>query len=317
MVRRLVDTASEEKIVTLALGGGGAKGFVHIGVIEALLEHGFPIGTIVGTSMGAVVGSLFAYLAADRPRTATDQLDALGTVKAIFSAESLADLLDPSWFSLVQRGAVRGEAFEQWLIEQTVDQRSHIDSVRFGDFPFDLHITATNAGTGESLVFNRANAPATPLSRAVRASISIPLVFWDTTVDYGGRQLVCWDGGTTGNCRFDIAQSLHPERLTIASSVTYRGEARHLQASKLNAMLRPFKVINHLSDIALRNVEEQTLELIRRLNPAVANSIIVVRPSFHGAGTLSFRLTAAQREALYTNGRIATTAALRAYGVIT
>jgi predicted acylesterase/phospholipase RssA len=266
--------------------------------------------------VGAQIGALFAYFAAKCPIVPHEQEAALENVKTVLAAEPLANLLDLTWFALLHRGIIRGNAFEEWLTEHTLDTNRHVESIRFEHLTFDLHVTGTEASTGRPLLFNKTNAPSTTVSRAVRASISIPLVFWDSTADYGGQTLTCWDGGTTGNCRFDIAQSLHPERLTIGSSVTYRGEGRTLAANRIVALVRPLRVIDHLLNIALRSFEEQTNDLIGRLAPAIAQQIIVVRPSFLGVNTFNFRLTPTQREELYANGHSATSAALRAHGVL-
>jgi predicted acylesterase/phospholipase RssA len=296
--------------VTVVLGGGGAKGFVHVGVLDAITQHNLEIGAIVGTSMGALIGALFAYRV--HQSTATTLLDkqrhAIGAIKTLFRNESLGDLLDIGWTAPLRRGFVRGDKLQEWLDEQLIDTKA-AHAITLWNLNVNLHITTTDAATGKPLLLDKVHSSATTVAEAVRASTSIPLVFWETRVNVDGVDYTCWDGGTTGNCRFDIAEELYPNRLTIASSVTYRGEPQFLRASIMSAVFRPLRVVDHILNVALRNTEEQAYAILRRHNPSIRRQLIIVRPPFSGVSTFSFRMNALQRERLYENGSIATAAA--------
>jgi NTE family protein len=150
--------------IALALGGGAARGFAHIGVIKVLEANGIQPDYIVGTSAGAVVGALYA-----------SGLNG-------FDLQQTAMRMDESVFAdwvLGGRGMFRGEALQQWVNHEV------------GNKPIEqlkrtLGVTATDLSSGDMIVFRRGNT-----GTAVRASSSVPGVF--TPVNIGGREYV--DGG--------------------------------------------------------------------------------------------------------------------------
>lgn len=154
------------KKVQLVLGSGGARGMAHIGVIEELLKDGYEIESVVGCSMGAVIGGM--YCAGHLP-VYRDWLLSL-TKNNIFK------LLD---FTLSNVGFLKGERVLGKMHDFTGDQL--IESMRI---PFVA--VATNIVTGEEVYFRDGD-----LYSAMRASISIPGLF--TPVINGDRVLV--DGG--------------------------------------------------------------------------------------------------------------------------
>jgi NTE family protein len=163
--------------VALALGGGAARGFAHIGVIKILEAHGIKVEIVAGTSAGSVVGSLYA-----------SGLNA-------FELQQLALRMDESVFAdwtLGNRGMFRGEALQQW-VNQQISQRL------IEQLPRKLGITATDLASGEGIVFQRGN-----IGVAVRASSSVPGVF--TPVVINGREYV--DGGLTAPVPVLAARSM-------------------------------------------------------------------------------------------------------------
>ncbi len=152
--------------LALALGGGAAKGFAHVGVIKALEAQGIVPDIIVGTSAGSVVGSLYAagYNGFELQKMAM-QLE----------QDSVGD------FSFSSRGFIKGELLQNF-INKSVQNRS-IDKL---NKPFGA--VATDLQSGERVVFRRGNT-----GMAVRASSSVPGVF--QPVNISGRDYV--DGGLT------------------------------------------------------------------------------------------------------------------------
>ena len=150
--------------IGLALGGGAARGFAHIGVIKTLEAHGIVPDIIAGTSAGAVVGALRA--------AGNDG----------FALQKLASQLDKtqiSDWSIPNRGLLKGEALQDF-INDTIGQRP-IQSLKI---PFGA--VATNLATGESILFRTGNT-----GLAVRASSAVPGLF--QPVEISGREYV--DGG--------------------------------------------------------------------------------------------------------------------------
>lgn len=136
--------------IGLALGGGAARGFAHIGVIKVLEAQGIHADIVVGTSAGAVVGALYA------------------SGHNGFEMQKLAFKLDESkisdW-SLPDRGVLKGESLQQF-VNEAVGQRP-IEALKK---PFG--VIATNLNSGESILFRTGNT-----GMAVRASATVPGVF--------------------------------------------------------------------------------------------------------------------------------------------
>lgn len=286
------------KRVNLALGGGGAKGFVHAGVIEEIVDRGYEISSVVGTSMGALVGALFAYEVTIRRKDDPDrQKKAAEAIRKILLQTNFTTLLDINWTSILRRGAVKGKRIREWFADQFFNESTN-QGVRFADLKM-LTITVTNALNGDSVPLNHETAPATLVSRAVRASISIQGIFVPEEIDVSGQRILCWDGGVTGNCRLDLAREQDGD-FTVASSVTYRGETTFLPQSRLTAFLHPFHVFNRSADIWLMQIERLTEKL---LGEEAMRNVVVVRPDLDGVGTLDFNIPEHRRKLLMDNGR--------------
>ena len=298
------------KEVSVVLGGGGAKGFVHVGVLDEIIARGYRIVAIFGTSIGAIVGALFAYNESvefrGRPdaqqRAATAVRDALATTEFI-------RLADFNVTSLLRRGFLKGKRIRDRLDVHLMDSSAR-RPLTFKEIDFDLNITITNAANGDSIVANRANTPDVPVAAAVRASMSIQGVFLEETIRYKGEDITCWDGGVTGNCRFDLSYEKYPELLTIASSVTYDGDVRELPNGFWTGILRPLRVADRSADFWLRQIEGLTAHL---LGASAMKQILIVRPDVDGVTTSQFWLSRQRRSMLFDNGRKAVAAALNQY----
>jgi NTE family protein len=285
--------------VNVALGGGGAKGFVHAGVLAALVDRGYTIASIVGTSIGAIVGSLFAYNAAVRYKEEPDpQKKAAEAVRQLLMETNFLELFDINWRSPLQ-GPVRGAKIEEWLGEQLYDPEKQ-DPISFYNIAFDLHLTATDYQTGDCLDLCEKNCAEAWVSTAVRASMSIQGLFRATEITYRTKKVSCWDGGTTGNCRFDLAHAIDRDRLTVGCSLTYRGEP-----TRSRTLLG---IAGRSADIWLRQIENVTEELLGR-----PDHVLVVRPDLGDSGTLKFWMGPKKRRRLMDNGFTAMNQHLDAY----
>jgi NTE family protein len=152
--------------VALALGSGGARGYAHIGVIEALRERGYEIVGIAGSSMGAVVGGL----------QAAGRLDELADWARSLTQRTILRLLDPS---ISAAGVLRAEKILDAV-------RDILGPVTIEELPIPYTAVATDLLAGKSVWFQRG-----PLDEAIRASIAIPGIIAPHAVD--GRLLA--DGG--------------------------------------------------------------------------------------------------------------------------
>lgn len=156
----------EKQKISLVLSMGGARGIAHIGVIETLLEYGYEIASIVGSSMGAMVGAMYAT---GRMAECKEWLCSWDKRKMF----QLADL------TLSRDGLVKGDRFIREL-------KQIVPDVPIESLPLPYAALATDILSEQEVKFTSGN-----LFEAIRASISIPMVFRPVRTE--GRMLV--DGG--------------------------------------------------------------------------------------------------------------------------
>lgn len=159
-------TPKVKPVIALALGGGAAKGFAHIGVIKALEAQGIVPDLVIGTSAGSLVGALYA------------------SGKSGFELQEMAIPFDKWQFidwGMPNRGLMKGEALTRFV-------NSAVAGRAMEKFPKKFGAVATDLQSGEPVVFRSGDA-----GLAVLASSSVPLAFQPVTIR--GRQYV--DGGLT------------------------------------------------------------------------------------------------------------------------
>jgi NTE family protein len=188
--------------IGLALGGGGARGAAHIGVLKVLEELRIPIDYIAGTSMGSVVGGL--YVVGYSPESLDEIITKVDWGTLFIDAAPRADVIyrrkENDYFvppgvtlgvkkgSLVfPAGLVAGRKLSFLLNTLTLPDVGIHD---FDKLPIPFRAVATDARTGQPIVLSEGSLP-----RAIRASMAIPVVF--TPVEYEGHLLI--DGGEAEN----------------------------------------------------------------------------------------------------------------------
>jgi len=169
--------------IGLALGGGGARGFAHVGVLRVLEQEKIPIDVVVGSSVGSLVGALYA----DKGRVLDAELTALQIEEE--------DLFDAGPLSILSGGFVRGERLQEFV-------RKNLAHPAIEDMAVPFAAVAVDLESGQTAVFRRG-----PAASAVRASCSIPGVFAPAVID--GRTYV--DGGVTNPVPVSVARELGAE----------------------------------------------------------------------------------------------------------
>ncbi len=240
--------------VCLVLSGGGARGMAHIGVLEALEDLKVPIDCIAGTSMGAVVGGLYASgMSAHEIEKTMRSVD---WQEAFRDAPPRRDLAfrrkqDDANFLvrlplglkhgqiLLPKGFIQGQKLEETLRQLTL---SFSNSTNFERLPTPFRAVATDLESGAAVILDDGD-----LAIAMRASISAPGVF--APVDYEGRLLV--DGGLAENLPIDVARAMHADVL-IVSDVTFPLQRR----AKLDTALT---ISNQMLAILVRKDSDRQL----------------------------------------------------------
>jgi NTE family protein len=195
---------SERPVVALVLGAGGSRGFAHVGVIKALEAEGIRPEVIVGSSSGSVVAALYAggYHAAALEDMALKVED--------------SELID---FTLFGPARVQGEALQDY-VNKALGNRS-IEALERS-----FAVIATERATNRMTIFNRGNT-----GLAVRASSSIPNVFWPVVIQ--GTEYV--DGGLTSRVPVPVARRMGAN-VVIAVDVSWRG-SQEVEAA--DVVIRP------------------------------------------------------------------------------
>jgi NTE family protein len=216
-------TRSTHPRICLVLSGGGARGMAHIGVLKVLEDLKVPIDCIAGTSMGAVVGGLYATgMSAAQIESTMRSVD---WQEAFRDAPPRRDLAfrrkqdDRNFLVrlplglkhrhiLLPKGFIQGQKLQETLRQLTLPFSNSTDFLKL---PTAFRAVATDLETGDAVILERGD-----LSVAMRASISAPGVF--APVDYQGRLLV--DGGLAENLPIDVARAMGADIL-IVSDVSF------------------------------------------------------------------------------------------------
>ncbi len=168
------------KKINLVLSGGGARGIAHIGVIELLQEKGYEIQSVSGTSMGGLVGGVYAAQALTPFKEWLINADIKEAIK----------ILD---FSLSLPGLIKGEK-----IMHKIDRMLAVKNIE--DLPLPYTAVSTDLTTDRAVYFQEGN-----LLEAMRATIAIPTIFTPVIKD----KHILVDGGLVNNIPINIAKTLN------------------------------------------------------------------------------------------------------------
>jgi NTE family protein len=259
--------------IGLVLGGGSARGFADIGVLEWFAENRIPVDYVVGTSMGGLVGSLYAM--GYSPREMEQLVEGLDWDELFASSPPYTDLQFrrkqdaaeyPVRFELGLKGGVKiprglntGHFIDLLFQRLTLP---YSDLPNFDDLPTPFRCVAVDLETGNQVVFGDG-----PLWQALRATMAIPGVF--TPAQVGGRLLI--DGGVLNNLPTDVARSLGAD-IVIAVDVE-----------------TPLQ--NRESLESLLNVIDQTINImmLQNLRRSIREADLVLSPDLVGFQSLDFK----------------------------
>ena len=213
--------------IGLALGGGAARGFAHIGVLQVLEEQGIKPDLVVGTSAGSVVAAIYA------------------AGKTPAELESMAMTLDESTMTdwvFPGRSVMKGEALAKFV-------RGFTGGRQIEQMALPLGIVATDLNSGQPILFRRGD-PGT----AVRASSSVPAVF--TPVRIAGREYV--DGGLVSPIPVKYARQMGAD-LVIAVDISAIPEGQPTKGA-VDILLQTFNIMGH----SISQYELQDADVVMR-----------------------------------------------------
>jgi NTE family protein len=262
--------------VCLVLSGGGARGTAHIGVLKVLEELKIPIDCIAGTSMGAVVGGLYAS------GMTADQIDA--TIRSLDWQDAFRDspprrelafrrkqddrnflvrlpLGLKHYQILLPKGFIQGQKLQETLRRLTLP---FSDDADFDLLPTPFRAVATDLENGKAVLLDKGD-----LAIAMRASISAPGLF--APVETQGRLLV--DGGLAENLPIDVARAMHADIL-IVSDVSFPLQPR-------SALDTALTISNQMLAILVRKDADRQLATL-------GSSDILIEPVLGTASSTDF-----------------------------
>lgn len=211
--------------IGLALGGGAARGFAHVGVIQVLEEAGIKVDLVAGTSAGSLVAALHA------------------SGRNGSQLQRIADTMDEATFAdwtlpLFSRGMLRGDALARYVSQQ-------VGGRRIEDCPLPLGIVATDLQSGQGVLFQRGD-----IATAVRASSAVPGLFQPVSIS--GREYV--DGGLVAPVPVRQARQMGAE-LVIAVDISQVPEANS-PTDMFQILLQTFTIMSKsINSLELRGPE--------------------------------------------------------------
>ena len=263
--------------IGLVLSGGAARGLAHIGVLKALDEQGIQIDAIAGTSMGAVVGGLYAsgYTPAELERIALE----MDWQQALSDAPPRKDVpfrrkQDDRDFLVKQKisfrddgtlglplGVIQGQNLAMVLESLLVHTSDNRD---FDKLAIPFRAVSTDIATGEKVVFRKGHLP-----QAIRASMSIPAVFAPVEID--GRLLV--DGGMVDNIPVDVARDMGVDVVIVVD---------------IGNPLRDRKDLSTVLDVMNQSITLMTRKNSEAQLATLKPGDVLIQPPLSGYGTTDF-----------------------------
>ena len=269
-------SAQERKRVAVVLSGGGAKGTAHIGALKVIERAGIPVDIVTGTSMGSLIGGLYAIgYNADALDSLVRGLDWSYVIsdRENMSRQSLSDRKKQNTYILSQGltigkrnendgGFIKGKNINMLLEKLCM---GYTDSIDFNRLPIPFACVATNLVDNTEVDFRSGRLP-----QALRASMAIPAVFSPVRIG----KMVLVDGGLTNNYPVDLARAMGAD-IVIGVSV--------------QDSLRTSENLNSTISILMQMVDLNTLN---KLEDNIANTDLFIHVNPSGYSAASFNATA-------------------------
>jgi len=254
--------------IGLALSGGGMRGTAHIGVLKALAENNIPIDLIAGTSAGAIVAAMYAC--GQSPKQMEKIITQIDVPKLIDLKVTVSDLFKHGikwmtsgmfrFWSVLPTGLIKGDKIEQCLAGfwkgRTVRDTVIPIAITAVDINSADTVFFTTPIPGSRAILNARYYHNTPLTEAVRASISIPGIFFPKK--YRGMTLV--DGAVKNNLPTDILKHMGAD-IVIAVDLGYAGQPNYSIKSVGQILIQCIEIMGR--EVTLLKAEQYADVIIR------------------------------------------------------
>ena len=273
-VCRARGSSGSRPAIGLVLSGGGARGYAHLGVLRVLEENRIPVDCIAGTSMGAVVGGLYASgMGADAMQA---RLANVNLADIAFDVEKRSDLpqsqredsrlyVGSIGFSAdgakLPAGLVQGNRLQALLQEWTSNLPANAP---FDTLPIPYRAVATQLGTGDEVVLDHGSLPL-----AIRASMAMPGLF--APAEFDGTALV--DGGLVNNLPTDVARAMGADVLI---------------AVDISSPLRPLDALSSPTDVMQQMLGILIHQNVGRHRAQLTPNDVLIKPTLGNLGFSDF-----------------------------
>lgn len=221
--------------IGLALGGGGARGLAHIGVLKALKEAGIKIDMIAGTSMGAFIGACYSIgMEVDKMET---------EARSFTKRKAMRELVD---LALPKYSIIKGKKIFNYIDD-------FLDHKGFSDTKIPLRVIATNLSNGEGAAISKGN-----LARAIEASICVPGIF--PPVKIGSDYYV--DGGVADPTPIDQVIKMGAD-IVIGVDLVYKRSVIREDLNLVSTLLQSYEVIRNKSVNLCQNEKKRKIIIIQ------------------------------------------------------
>ncbi len=217
--------------IGLALGGGGARGISHIGVLKVLIKNKIPIDFITGASAGALVGAYYAL---------NNEISGFEKISYDISKKRMISFIDPM---NPKKALIKGDKIKK-EISKSFENRS------FNDVKIPLTIVATDLEKGKEIHIRKGD-----LAEAVRASISVPGIFYPVKIK--NKWLV--DGALINPTPVDVVKKMGAD-IVIAVDLTTSEEFKIKEPGMVNTLMQSFYILrSELTKLKLHSVKNQVV----------------------------------------------------------
>ncbi len=202
--------------IGLVLGGGGARGLAHLGVLKVLMRENIKFDLVVGTSIGALAGALFVL--------DVDLLELEEEILKTKKTEILKDFVD---LGNPKSSVIKGRKIFNYIKTKTKNSN-------FKDAKIPLKIITTNLGNGREVIFDKGS-----VTKAVMASITVPGIF--PPVEIGGSYYI--DGGVVNPTPVDIAKKSGMDKIIAVDLMTTKNIKFDRKPGMINTLMQSYEII--------------------------------------------------------------------------